>query len=232
MTKSRRLRVEPLTTSVEDYLKAIYRLTLKGGAATTTALALHLRLAAPSVTGMIKRLAEQGYVRHEPYRGVSLTPDGRRAALRTLRSHRLIEAYLVAFLGYDWDSVHAEAEQLEHAVSPMLIERMAQALGNPSVDPHGDPIPSPDGTVAEVVYTPLTELEPGAVAEVRRVDSSDAERLRYLASVGLKPGVEVRVVECHPFRGPLTVETPVGTQVLGHELAALVYCLLRPEDAA
>jgi DtxR family Mn-dependent transcriptional regulator len=232
VTKSRRLKVEPLTTSVEDYLKAIYRLTLTGGAASTTALAQALRLSAPSVTGMVKRLAEQGYVRHAPYRGVALTPDGRRAALRTLRSHRLIEAYLVAFLGYDWDTVHAEAEQLEHAVSPMLIERMAQALGNPSVDPHGDPIPSPDGTVAEVVYTPLTELEPGVAGEVRRVDSSDGERLRYLASVGLKPGAPVRVVDCHPFRGPITVETPAGTQVVGHDLGTLVYCLRRPAGAA
>ena len=227
MPKSSRPQIVPLTTSVEDYLKAIYRLTLKGGAASTTALAQHLGLAAPSVTGMVKRLAEQGYVRHERYRGVSLTADGRRAALRTLRNHRLIEAYLVAFLGYDWDTVHAEAEQLEHAVSPMLIERMAQALGNPSVDPHGDPIPAPDGTVAEVVYTPLTEFEEAARAEVRRVDSSDAERLRYLASVGLKPGAVVRVVSCHPFNGPITVETPNGTQVLGHELAAQVFCLPR-----
>lgn len=232
MTKSRRPRVLPLTTSVEDYLKAIYHLTVRGGAASTNALAQQLGLSAPSVTGMVKRLAEQGYVRHEPYRGVELTPDGRRAALRTLRSHRLIEAYLVAFLGYDWDTVHAEAEQLEHAVSPMLIERMARALGNPSVDPHGDPIPTPDGSVTEVAYTPLTELEPGVAAEVRRVDSSDAERLRYLASVGLKPGVGVRVLECHPFQGPITVITSGGAQVVGHELAALVYCLPSPAGVA
>lgn len=220
--------VEPLTRSVEDYLKAIYRLTLKGEVASTTALAQHLGLAAPSVTGMCKRLAEQGYVRHEPYRGVTLTPHGRRAALRTLRHHRLLEAYLVAFLGYDWDDVHAEAERLEHAVSPELIERMAQALGNPSVDPHGDPIPAPDGTIVEVIYTPLTELAPGARAEVKRVDSNDAERLRYLASVGLKPGAVVRVTERQPFSGPVTVETPVGPQVVGHQLGALVLCLVHP----
>jgi DtxR family Mn-dependent transcriptional regulator len=219
-----------LTRSVEDYLKAIYRLS-HAGSASTSALAEHLGLAPASVTGMIKRLAAQGYVRHEPYRGVSLTADGRRAALRTLRNHRLIEAYLVAFLGYDWDDVHEEAERLEHAVSPALIERMAEALGNPSVDPHGDPIPAPDGTVTEVVYTPLSEVPAGTAAEVRRVDSSDAERLRYLASVGLKPGARVRVVGRHPFHGPITCETSAGTQVLGPELGALVLCRQHPVAA-
>lgn len=232
MAKSRRLPAEPLTTSVEDYLKAIYRLTLSGEVASTTAIAQHLDLAAPSVTGMIKRLAEQGYLRHEPYRGVTLTLHGRRAALRTLRSHRLIEAYLVAFLGYDWDTVHDEAERLEHAVSPQLIERMAEALGNPNVDPHGDPIPAPDGSITELVYTPLTEFAAGGWGEVRRVDSSDAERLRYLASVGLKPGARVRVASCQPFNGPVTVETPVGRQVVGHELGALVLCRRDGEEGA
>ncbi|HET7023994.1 MAG TPA: metal-dependent transcriptional regulator [Gemmatimonadales bacterium] len=226
MPKSREVpAVGPLTRSVEDYLKAIYRLTLPGGSASTTALATHLGLTAASVTGMIKRLAGQGYLRHEPYRGVSLTPHGRRAALRTLRNHRILEAYLVGFLGFDWDDVHVEAERLEHAVSPELIERMARALGNPSVDPHGDPIPGPDGSVVEVEYTPLPDVPIGAMAEVRRVDSTDAERLRYLAAMGLKPGATVIVTARQPFDGPLTVRTPGGVQVLGHDVGALVYCL-------
>ncbi|MGH7590241.1 MAG: metal-dependent transcriptional regulator [Gemmatimonadales bacterium] len=182
-------------------------------------------MAAASVTGMIKRLAGQGYLRHEPYRGVSLTVHGRRAALRTLRNHRVLEAYLVAFLGYDWDNVHVEAERLEHAVSPELIERMALALGNPSVDPHGDPIPGPDGTVAEVEYTPLPDFPIGATAEVRQVDSADAERLRYLAAIGLKPGAMVVVTARQPFDGPITVRTPGGVQVVGHDVGALVFCL-------
>lgn len=215
---------EPLTRSVEDYLKAVYRLSLQGGTASTTALATHLGIAAASVTGMIKRLAGQGYLRHEPYRGVSLTAHGRRAALRTLRNHRVLEAYLVAFLGYDWDDVHVEAERLEHAVSPELIERMALALGNPSVDPHGDPIPGPDGTVAELEYTPLPEFPVGTAAEVRQVDSGDGARLRYLASIGLKPGATVVVTARQPFDGPLTVRTPLGVQVVGHDVSALVFC--------
>lgn len=214
------------STSVEDYLKAIYHLTETGEAASTTAIAQRLGLAAPSVTGMVKRLAEQGLVRHEPYRGAELTTVGRRAALRTVRRHRVLEAYLVAFLEFDWGTVHDEAERLEHAVSDDLIERMAQALGNPSVDPHGDPIPAPDGTIAEVVYTPLTEM-PAGRATVLRVQSDDADRLRYLADIGLVPGAAVTVGAQAPFHGPLTLETPTGTQVIGPEIGELVLCLRR-----
>src|SRR5215211_5645318 len=129
---------ETLTRSVEDYLKAIYRLSPEGRFASTSGIAHLLELSAPSVSGMVKRLSEHGLLEHVPYKGVQLTPEGRRAALRMLRRHRLIEAYLVAFLGYTWDTVHDEAERLEHAVSDTLVERMANAVGNPDVDPHGD----------------------------------------------------------------------------------------------
>jgi DtxR family Mn-dependent transcriptional regulator len=172
---------------------------------------------------MVKRLAEQGLVRHEPYRGAELTTSGRRVALRTIRRHRLLEAYLVAFLGFDWDNVHDEAESLEHAVSDALIERMAHALGNPSVDPHGDPIPAPDGTIAELVYTPLTELHEGP-ATIRRVQVDDGERLRYLASVGLVPGADVVIIAHAPFAGPVTVRVGAATQIVGRELGDLVLC--------
>ena len=211
------------SVSVEDYLKAIYHLSEGGEVASTNAIAQRLGLAAPSVTGMVKRLAEQGLVRHEPYRGAELTPQGRRAALRTVRRHRILEAYLVAFLGYDWGNVHDEAERLEHAVSDDLIERMAQTLGNPSVDPHGDPIPAPDGTIAEVIYTPLTEM-PAGPAVVSRVQAEDRDRLRYLASVGLVPGADVVVLAHAPFSGPVTVRIGTHTQVIGRELGDLVLC--------
>ena len=138
-----------LTRSVEDYLKTIYRLSLDGQPAATSEIARVLELAPPSVSGMIRRLSEQGLLAHVPYRGVELTAEGRRAALRMVRRHLLIEAYLVARLGYTWDTVHEEAERLEHAVSDALIERMAVALGNPKFDPHGDPIPDDQGHVAE-----------------------------------------------------------------------------------
>lgn len=216
--------VERLSVSVEDYLKAIYHLTERGEAASTNAIAQRLSLSAPSVTGMVKRLAEQGLVHHEPYRGAELTSVGRRAALRTVRRHRVLEAYLVAFLGYDWGNVHDEAERLEHAVSDVLIEKMAQALGNPSVDPHGDPIPAPDGTIAEAVYTPLTELPIGP-ATVRRVQAGDGERLRYLAGIGLVPGARLTIVTREPFAGPVTIKVGDRTQVIGREIGDQILCL-------
>lgn len=134
---------------VEDYLKAIYKLERGGSAVATTAVAELLDVAPPSVTGMVRRLADLGLLTHELYRGVRLTPEGRRVALLTLRRHRVIEAYLVDVLGYDWAEVHDEAERLEHAASDDLIDRMAAAIGEPRVDPHGAPIPSRDGRVGE-----------------------------------------------------------------------------------
>jgi DtxR family Mn-dependent transcriptional regulator len=219
---------EPLTRSVEDYLKAIYRLSLKGQPATTSEIAQRLELSAPSVSGMIKRLSEQGLLAHVPYRGVELTPEGRRVALRMLRRHRIIEAYLVAFLKYGWEQVHQEAERLEHAVSDALIERMAEALGNPRFDPHGDPIPDADGSVHELVYTSLAEIPVGETAEIRQVDTSQPERLRYLATRGLTPGARVTVQHREPFNGPITIKVSGKRQVIGDELGQLLLCA-RPE---
>lgn len=216
---------EALTRSVEDYLKAIYRLSLAAaGPASTTDIARGLELSPPSVSGMIKRLAEQGLVRHIPYRGVELTGEGRLVALRMLRRHRIIESYLVDRLGYDWDSVHQEAERLEHAVSDELIDRMAAALGNPRFDPHGDPIPEADGTVAQIRYVPLTDVHDGASVTIRRVDSSESGHLRYLAEQGLMPGVQVHLVDREPFQGPIRLEVEGVRRVIGHGIAARVLC--------
>jgi DtxR family Mn-dependent transcriptional regulator len=222
---------ETLTRSVEDYLKAIYQLSPDGRHASTSQIANRLELSAPSVSGMVKRLSEQGLLEHVPYKGVQLTAEGRRAALRMLRRHRLIEAYLVEFLGYSWDTVHEEAERLEHAVSDLLVERMAAALGHPAVDPHGDPIPGADGSIHEHHLTPLAEMPIGQAVEVRRVVQGDAERLRYLAALGLRPGATVTIVERQPFDGPLTVEVGADRHVLGHELARIIRCAhLTPQD--
>lgn len=214
----------PLTRSVEDYLKAIYHLTLEGQAASTSAIAQYLDLAPPSVSGMIRRLSDQGLLEHVPYRGVELTANGRRAALRMVRRHRIIEAYLVARLGYTWDTVHDEAERLEHAVTDALIERMAAALGHPQFDPHGDPIPDPAGNIEELIYTPLSDVPVGETAELARVDTSQADRLRYLSDTGLTPGTRITVVARQPFDGPMTIETEAGRQVLGQELGRLLLC--------
>lgn len=221
------IREDLLTRSVEDYLKAIYRLSRTGQPAATSEIAQLLELSAPSVSGMVKRLADQGLLEHVPYRGVELTAEGRRAALRMLRRHRIIETYLVDRLGYGWDTVHEEAERLEHAVSDGLIDRMAAALGNPGFDPHGDPIPGPDGSMAELLYTPLSDLAEGERAVVRRADTSDADRLRYLAEVGLVPGAEIVVVARHPFSGPVTVRVDSRERVVGHSLAGQVLCQRR-----
>src|SRR5437867_8645966 len=147
----------PLTRSVEDYLKAIYHLSSQGGFAATSDIAAMLDVSPPSVSGMVKRLSEMGLIEHVPYRGVQLTSQGRRAALRMIRRHRVLELYLTRTLGYDWDNVHNEAERLEHAVSDELIERMAAALGDPHYDPHGAPIPTAAGEIEETDLTSLAD---------------------------------------------------------------------------
>ncbi len=215
---------DPLTRSVEDYLKAIYNLSPEGRSASTSDIANHLARSAPSVSGMIKRLSEQGLLEHEPYRGVQLTAEGRRAALRMIRRHRLIEAYLVAFLGYTWDTVHDEAERLEHAVSDALVERMADALGNPGADPHGEPIPSADGVIEEVAVTPLALVPAGETVELRRVEVTQPDRLRYLGSVGLRPGATVTVLEHQPFEGPITLRVGEQERVIGYDLGQALLC--------
>jgi DtxR family transcriptional regulator, Mn-dependent transcriptional regulator len=218
------LVTESLTRSVEDYLKAIYRLSPSGRPASTSEIAHLLELSAPSVSGMVKRLSEQGLLEHVPYKGVQLTAEGRRAALRMVRRHRLIESYLVDFLGYSWDTVHPEAERLEHAVSDTLVERMAAALGNPSFDPHGDPIPAPDGSIAELDCIPLSDIPVGRTVELRQVDESQPERLRYIASLGLRPGATVTVIDRQPFGGPLTVESAGARLIIGRELGQVLLC--------
>jgi DtxR family Mn-dependent transcriptional regulator len=224
------LSTDDLTTSVEDYLKAIYAITRQGHPATTSEIARWLDLSPPSVSGMVKRLSQQGLLEYQPYKGVKLTAKGRRAALTVLRRHRIIESYLVERLGYSWDSVHQEAERLEHAVSDVLIERMAQALGNPEVDPHGDPIPRPDGTIAEAMSTPLPDIDLGREAALRQVRSSDSEQLRFIASVGLKLGSVFTVVDQQPFDGPTTICLGDTEQVIGHQLASLLWCEVRGVD--
>jgi DtxR family transcriptional regulator, Mn-dependent transcriptional regulator len=215
---------EPLTRSVEDYLKAIYQLSPEGRPASTSEIAHLLALSPPSVTGMVKRLSEHGLLEHVPYRGVQLTDEGRRAALRMVRRHRLIEAYLVEFLGYSWDTVHEEAERLEHAVSDMMVERMATALGHPDVDPHGDPIPSADGSIHELACTPLSDIPLGETVEVHRVHENQPERLRYIASLGLRPGVQVTVVDRQPFDDLVTIEVGGERHVIGRELGHVLQC--------
>jgi DtxR family transcriptional regulator, Mn-dependent transcriptional regulator len=217
----------PLSGPVEDYLKAIYDLERVGEPATTNDIAVRLAISPASVSGMVRRLADQGLITHEPYRGVRLTAGGRHAALRTLRRHRILECYLTEVLGYPWDRVHEEAEHLEHAASEELIERMAAALGDPVQDPHGAPIPTRDGRVEEAALRSLADVSPGERLRVRRVQDEDAERLRYLAELGIRPGARVRILDKAPFDGPITLwvdEAGGGaTRAIGVSLAAQVF---------
>lgn len=182
-----------LSRSVEDYLKAIYGLSERGEAASTSAIAEVLMVQPASVTGMVKRMAESDLLEHEPYRGVRLTARGHREALKVLRRHRIIEAYLCERLGFAWDDVHEEAERLEHAASDQLVERMAAALEFPSHDPHGAPIPTSAGEIEETDSTTLAEALPGADLRIRAVRDEDPERLRTMEALGLTPGVRLRV---------------------------------------
>jgi DtxR family transcriptional regulator, Mn-dependent transcriptional regulator len=217
----------PLTGPVEDYLKAIYDLERDAQPAATNDIAERLAISPASVSGMMRRLAEQGLITHEPYRGARLTADGRRAALRTLRRHRILECYLTEVLGYPWDRVHDEAERLEHAASEELIERMADALGDPVHDPHGAPIPSREGVVEETSRRTLSDVGAGENVRVRMVMDDDGERLRYLAELGIRPGSIIRLLDRAPFDGPITLWVGDGaggvTRAVGPALAAQVF---------
>jgi DtxR family Mn-dependent transcriptional regulator len=213
---------DTLTGPVEDYLKAIYSLGRGTNAVATNDIAQRLLIAPASVSGMVRRLAEQGLLSYERYRGVKLTESGRRAALRTLRRHRVIESYLSKALSYPWDRVHAEAERLEHAASDELVDRMASAIGEPAVDPHGAPIPSREGVVDETEYFPLADLGAGLGVRVVRVSDDDAEMLRYLAELEIIPGTELLIVSKAPFDGPITLRIGSTLHSIGPALAAQV----------
>ena len=210
---------DELSVAVQDYAKAIYTLETLDGTASTTALAERLNVRPASVSGMLRKLAALGLVVHEPYRGVELTERGRAVALEVIRHHRLLELFLVESLGMSWDEVHAEAERLEHVLSEQLEALIAAKLGNPTLDPHGDPIPSPELTIADDESRSLYSLEPGEQGTFVRVSDSNPEMLRFLAERGIAPGDQLEVVEKQPFDGPLFVRFGERTQVLGGALA-------------
>jgi DtxR family Mn-dependent transcriptional regulator len=210
------------SSNVEDYLKAIYNLAAESEAASTSAIAEALGVAAGSVTGMIKRLADQGLVEHVPYYGARLTAAGEREAISLIRRHRILELFLVQVLGYTWDRVHEEAERLEHAVTEELSDRMAQVLDFPAADPHGAPIPASGKAFIDRKYPTLDKLDVGCSAVLRRVRDEDPEALRYLAELEMKPGAEVTLTERGPFNGPLYIRVAGKDHIVSPELARTV----------
>jgi len=216
------------STSVQDYLKAIYRLGEGGAEVTTSAVAQRMRVQPASVTAMVKRLAAQGYLEYQRYRGVKLTDAGRALAREVIRHHRLLEAYLHKALGLEWDEVHAEAEVLEHALSEELEDRIDKMLGYPTHDPHGDPIPPKKGEIQEPLHPSLNETPVGP-AKVERVSDRDPEALRYLASIGLRPGSVIQIREHAPFHGPVWITIGRKRHAIGSELAAGVHVSRAPQ---
>jgi DtxR family Mn-dependent transcriptional regulator len=210
-----------LTESVQDYLKAVWKLG-RDEPASTSAIAEELGVSAASATAMLKRLDALGLVEHERYHGARLTPAGERIALEVVRHHRLLELYLMEHLGLGWDEVHAEAERLEHHLSEELEARIDAALGHPTRDPHGDPIPSPELVLASEEARCLGDVDSGDVAIVRRVPDSDPALLRYLAELGLVPEREVRIVERAPFEGPVTIEVEGARHAIARQLATSI----------
>jgi DtxR family Mn-dependent transcriptional regulator len=209
-----------VTSAVEDYAKAIYSLEeRRQRAVSTNALAERLGVTPASASGMVRKLADLELVTHAPYHGVQLTPAGRRLALEVLRHHRLLELYLATSLGVPWDRVHEEAEVLEHHLSEELEELIAAKLGDPTYDPHGDPIPARDGTVEARRTQALDALQAGDRGTFVRISDSEPEMLRYLTDRGISPGAELVIEDKQPFDGPLFVRFGDDVHVLGGALA-------------
>jgi len=205
--------------AIEDYLRAIYELQCAEGQVGTNLLAERLGVTPASVTGMLKKLAEMKLVIHEPYQGVRLTKAGQKIALEVLRHHRLVERFLAEALGVPWDRVHEEAHKIEHVISEDLEERMDAMLGHPTTDPHGSPIPRPDGTIDESANTRLAELKTGQSAVVAEVSDHDSTLLRYLGDLGLYPDTAVSVMAVAPLDGLMTVRVGNKQHALSHAVA-------------
>ncbi|MFN8443403.1 MAG: metal-dependent transcriptional regulator [Caldilineaceae bacterium] len=208
-----------LTSAHEDYVKAIYSLEARGVEVNNSALAAELNISPASTTNMVKKLDELGLVTYTPYQSITLTESGQKVALEVLRHHRLIELYLHERLNLPWEQIHEEAEKLEHVLSDALEDAMSAALGNPTIDPHGDPIPTKEGYIEPSVGISLTRAQPNHPYRLVRVLMQDAERLSYLGSLGLYPGSQVMLLKQSPFAGPLIIEVAGEHHALAHEMA-------------
>ena len=210
------------TKAIENYLKAIYEIQKEQGKVSTNSLSEKLNVAPASITSMIKKLSEKKLITHKRYQGVKLTQAGQKISLEVIRHHRLVELYLAEALGVPWDQVHKEAEKWEHVLSEDLEDRMDAALGHPTRDPHGSPIPSRDGTILELDSIPLADLGPGQSGVVAEVSDHDPDLLRYVGKMGLYPKIKVEVLSVEPFSGPITIKVGDISHMLGVQAAQFV----------
>jgi len=216
---------EAVTRSIQDYLKHIYELNEDGAAASTNDLAGRLNVAPASVTGMLQKLASSKppLVIYKKHRGATLTENGEKAALEVIRHHRLLATFLVSTLGYAWDEVHEEAERLEHVISENLEQRIANVLGHPTRDPHGELIPTEDLNMPADDSAPLASMRPNQKATIRRVHAQNPNLLRHLDSLGLAPGVEIEVTDYSSFDNNLTIKVEGKTTVLGLNITTKIF---------
>ena len=214
--------------AMSRYLRVIYLLGFKAPRVSTSDVAARLGVAPPSVSAMLHRLDAAGLLAESGSGGITLTEHGQCHARDVIRRHRLIETFLVQAAGMSWDEVHDEAEALQHAVSDLLVERIDAALEHPRSDPHGDPIPQPEGDYAEDWSPDLASAPTGAWFWVDRVSDEDSAALQYLASLGVRPGVRLRVLEREPFGGPLWIEAEGQRRAMGVPLTRLVHGVVQP----
>jgi DtxR family Mn-dependent transcriptional regulator len=213
------------TAAMQEYLAEIYRLAhyqKDNRFVSTSALAEVLRVSAPAVTRMVQRLKEAGYIEHEPYQGIALTGTGERAALMSIRRHRIVERFLVDVMQFGWHEVHDAADELGASAGDVVIRRMEKMAGYPRRCPHGEPIPTEDGKMPEVVDYPLTDCPPGSALVISRVNSHDEDKLQYLNTLGVKTGTPLHLLDRAPFHGPLQIEVSGQQHFIGYELAKLL----------
>lgn len=222
--------IQELAPRISDCLKLIYAMHERGQKVSTSAVSEQLRVSDATATMMFKDFATAGWVEHVPYHGVRLTPLGERKAMEVIRHHRLLELYLARQLGYTWDKVHAEADRLEHVISEEFEDKLDELLGYPTIDPHGDPIPSKDGIIVVRTGVKLSQLKDGQFAQILRISDQDSEKLCYLGQLGLYPDTDVQFLNRAPFGGPLHIlvgKPPLQlTQILGAELAEQIIVTL------
>ena len=212
-----------ISDTMRDYLGEIYRLGHGKAWVSTTALADVLDVSGPATVRMARRLHKAGLVDHLPYKGIQLTPYGRKIALLNIRRHRLVERFLVDVLQFGWDEVHDKADRLQKGVNQAIENRMDELMDHPTTCPHGDPIPTPDGTMPEIDDKPLTVVAPGKKGQITRIKTREPEKLQYLAEIGLIPGTSFELVNRAPFNGPIRLKVGRDEQVIGTELAAALW---------